>query len=103
MNQIDLRNAAIVHACIPTEYRHRAESPLVALIPDGIRPSDDVIALAEAITGKRFDADAGPANARIVLPPRLRAFLNRWAIQQPGVMGERDDVRAREMWKAVTA
>lgn len=100
-----LRNAAIVHACIPAEYRTTANDPLLDLVPDGAVPDDAQYDHVEAITGKPFDRtfEGGPIPENYVMPARVRSVLTRWAMTQPGVHEDREHVRAREMWKAVTA
>lgn len=97
-----LRRAAIEHACIPPDTGLRAtRSPLVALIPDDVHPSDEMWALAEEVTGRTIEP-CWAASASWVRAARLRAALNRWAIRQVGVMATRDHVRAREMWRSAT-
>lgn len=98
-----LRNAAIVHACIPPDTGLReTRSPLVRLIPDDEHPTPETWSMVEEVVGHPVEP-CWAASASWVRAARLRAALNRWAIRQVGVMAAREDVRAREMWKSVTS
>lgn len=83
-----LRNAALSDATNPTLAKldpvSRAKaSALVALIPNGIRPTPEVLGAYAEITGTPLDSTGtGAANAGTLLPPRARAGLRRWAVKQ---------------------
>jgi len=85
MSEKELREAALIHAGTPLVDGRRPGSPLLDLIPDDVRPSAEVFALAEEVTGKPVDRTGlSGAMAPEVWAARVRAHLTRWAVKNGG-------------------